>query len=335
MVLAAGSPDEVARIVRGRRLVQGTVVPRGCGHSTAGQAAGEAVLDMRGLRAIREVRADRAVVEAGATWREVLAAALAHGATPPVLPDYLDLSVGGTLSAGGVGGTSHRYGLQIDNVLELEVVTPAGDLVRCSPAVHPALFDAVRGGLGRHGVITAAVLRLVAAPARVRSYKMPCADLRDLLAAQRRVGADHIAGQAKYDVGWRYELSVVSYEPAAPVPGAEGAQELGYAEFADRMSPDVAELVALGEWARPHPWAAVLLPADRAAEVIERTLAETGPADLGVSGVVLITPLTRDRVMFALLRTASPGAALPIQMLVANDVLYARARAAGGSRYPI
>jgi FAD/FMN-containing dehydrogenase len=58
---------------------------------------------------------------------------LAHRLTPPVFTDYLELSVGGTLSAGGIGGTSPRFGGQVDNVAELEVVTGAGERMVCSP----------------------------------------------------------------------------------------------------------------------------------------------------------------------------------------------------------
>jgi hypothetical protein len=336
---------EVARVLREART---PVVPRGCGHSTYGQAqvAGGVVLDMRGLGTVHEVRPDRVVVDAGATWREVLDATLPRGRTPPVLTDYLDVTVGGTLSAGGVGGASHRYGVQADHVLALEVVTPAGEVVRCSPEENRALFDAVRAGLGRHGVITRAVLRLVPAPERVRRSRLLYATAGALLDAQRRIRADHVSGQAKLEPGRRYELTAVVHDPAGPgIAGAFEEEDLSYAEFADRMRPDVEELVRLGEWARPHPWGVVFLPARHAAEVIEDTLAETGPAELGLSGVVLISPLTvrnvpalrvpEDPVMLAMLRTASPGAAEPEAMVAANRRLHARARAVGGTRYPI
>jgi cytokinin dehydrogenase len=69
--------------------------------------------------------------------------------TPPVLADYLRLSVGGTLTVGGVGAMTARHGLQADNVLELDVVTGRGDLLTCSPERHPDLFDAVRAAWAR------------------------------------------------------------------------------------------------------------------------------------------------------------------------------------------
>ncbi|WP_131742477.1 FAD-binding protein [Actinomadura roseirufa] len=343
-VVRPGSADEVAAALRDAAARGRDAVPRGTGHSTSGRSlTGGVSLDMRGLGGVHEVGPGHAVAGAGATWREVLAATLPHGLAPPVLTDYLDLTVGGTLSAGGVGGTSHVHGTQADNVLALEVVTGGGP-VTCSPTVRPGLFDAVRGGQGAHGVVTRATLRLVPVPERVLSCTVPCRDAADLLRVQREVRADHISGQAKpAEDGWRFEAKAVRYA-GGPPPGATEAEELSFLGFADRMGPDVAELVALGEWERPHPWAMVLLPGSGAAAVITAALASTTPADLGLSGVVLIKALRvgrvpmlaapTDPVLFGLLRTASPGCTPVAGMLAANQAFLDRAEAAGGTPYP-
>ncbi|MEU5987974.1 FAD-binding protein [Spirillospora sp. NPDC047418] len=337
-VVRPASPDEVVAALRAAAAEGLAAVPRGAGHSTFGQSSTTGVsLDMRGLAGVREVGGRHAAAGAGTTWSEVLAATLPHGLTPPVLTDHLDVTVGGTISAGGIGGTSHVHGTQADNVLALEVAA-GGQVVTCSPTERPELFDAVRGGLGVHGVITAATLRLVPAPERVLSCTIPCRSAGDLLRVQREVRADHISGRAKpaEGGGWRFEAKAVLYgDGGEPPPGTTAAESLGYLDFADRMRPDVAELVALGEWARPHPWAMVFLPAPRAAAVIESTLAETTAADLGLSGVVLVKALRTGTVLFSVLRTASPGCASVGEMLAANHRLLARARAAGGTRYAV
>jgi hypothetical protein len=56
-------------------------------------------------------------------------------------------------------------------VLELEVVTLSGDIVRCSADRQRDYFDAVRCGLGQFGVITKARLRLTGAPQRVHYHR--------------------------------------------------------------------------------------------------------------------------------------------------------------------
>ncbi|MGI5321487.1 FAD-binding protein [Actinomadura nitritigenes] len=338
--------DEVVEALREARARRLEAVPRGCGHSTFGQSLTSGIcLDMRGLAGVEDVASGHAVAGAGTTWREVLAATLPHGLAPPVLTDFLDVTVGGTLSAAGVGGASHRHGTQADHVLGLDVVT-GGRAVACSPRVRPALFDAVRGGLGRHGVITSVTLRLVPAPERVLTCTIPCRDAADLLRVQGEVAADDIAGQAKPSPdGWRYEVKAALYGDGPVPPGTAETEELPFLAFADRMRPDVEELVALGEWARPHPWVMVFLPRDRAADVIEATLKETAPHDVGLSGVVLIKALRvghvpmlaapPDPVLFSVLKTASNGCAPVPEMLAANRALLDRARAVGGAGYRV
>lgn len=93
-----------------------------------------------------------------------------RGKSPPTLTDYIDLSIGGTLSVGGIGGQVFAHGLQVDNVLELQVVTGKGKLVTCSPTHRKKLFNSVRAGLGQFGIIVRARVRLVDVPSTVRVY---------------------------------------------------------------------------------------------------------------------------------------------------------------------
>ncbi|KAG1358720.1 putative Cytokinin dehydrogenase 8 [Cocos nucifera] len=68
--------------------------------------------------------------------------------------DYLQLTVGGTLSNGGISSQAFQHDPQIPNVLELEVVTDNGKHVVCSTAVYPNLFFIVLGDLSQFGVIS-------------------------------------------------------------------------------------------------------------------------------------------------------------------------------------
>ncbi|WP_414588085.1 FAD-binding protein [Scytonema sp. PCC 10023] len=125
-VLQPESIEDIVEIVQFARTHQIKVAARRQGHSTYGQPQVEAgiVIDMSTLNKIHFVGTDRAVVDAGVLWSQLLQQTLQQGLTPPVLTDYIELSIGGTLSVGGIGGTTPRYGVQVDNVLEVNYPTP-------------------------------------------------------------------------------------------------------------------------------------------------------------------------------------------------------------------
>lgn len=56
-------------------------------------------------------------------WIDVFHAALQRGLTPLSLTDYMYATIGGTLSNAGMDGMAFRFGPQISNVLQLDVVT--------------------------------------------------------------------------------------------------------------------------------------------------------------------------------------------------------------------
>jgi FAD/FMN-containing dehydrogenase len=192
-VLRPGSADDVAPTIRWAAQQGLRFTAQGRRHSTFGRSLVHdgVVADMSTLRAVGTVDGDRVVVEAGATWSDVLGVTLARGMTPPVLTDYLDLSVGGTLVVGGVGGSTSTFGVQSDNVAEMEVVTGSGRMIVCSPGTNAELFDAVRAGLGQVGVITKVTLPLVAAPTAVRRFQLRYRELATMLRDARLATGDH------------------------------------------------------------------------------------------------------------------------------------------------
>ena len=105
----------------------------------------------------------------GATWNAVVRACLAEGVMPPVVLDYQHLTVGGTLSTGGIGFMSHIAGVQAqsNHLIELDVVTGEGEFVTCHSEQAAEIYDAVRSGLGHFGVICRARIALEPAPRRL------------------------------------------------------------------------------------------------------------------------------------------------------------------------
>ncbi|MFH9827182.1 FAD-binding protein [Streptomyces bobili] len=373
-VLRPGSVRDVVAMVRFCNEHCVPVAPRGQGHAPFGQAQvpGGLVIETTPLAAIGPVGPDSTTVTvgAGARWSEVARATLAHGLTPPVFTDYIELSVGGTLSVGGLGGQTHRHGAQVDNVTELRVVTGAGELVRCSPTRRPDLFHAVLAGLGQCGIIVEATLRLVPAPANVRHYHLTYDDLATFLDDQRLLVQDgrfdYVEGQVTADAAGAfrvYTLEAVAYgPPAGPAPddatllrglrhtpSGVRYEDRSYFDFLDRLAPLVAMLKEAGFWTYAHPWLNLMVPGTSAASVSAPLLDALTPADVG-PGVILFYPLLRERLTTPLLRTSDEpvsylfdilGATPPDDTaavdgrLAANRSAYEAAAAAGGTQYPV
>ena len=168
------SVEEVSSIVR---WAGGKALPlaiRGGGHSQGGQSLTDSgvSLDTVWLGQVEREGQDLLVAQGGARWGAVVDTLRGTGRLPRVLTDIGEVTVGGTLAAGGFGTTSYRYGLQIAQVEQLEVVIGTGERVRCSPSQNSDLFDAVRGGQGQFGIITAAWIRLRATGTRIRRYEL-------------------------------------------------------------------------------------------------------------------------------------------------------------------
>ncbi|KAF8006973.1 hypothetical protein BT93_K1080 [Corymbia citriodora subsp. variegata] len=155
-----------------------TVAARGHGHSLYGQsqAPNGVVIHMESLQ-LAKTQVHNGVspyvdVSGGELWINILHETLKHGLAPKSWTDYLHLTVGGTLSAGGISGQAFQHGPQIDNIYELEVVTGKGEVITCSGKQNADLFHAVLGGLGQFGIITRAKISLGPTPERVKWIRM-------------------------------------------------------------------------------------------------------------------------------------------------------------------
>jgi FAD/FMN-containing dehydrogenase len=161
VVRPAGDDD----VVRALAFATGTgleVAVRGGGHSLAGYGAtaGGLLLDLSAMRAVHlDPEARVAFVDAGTTAGELTTAAGAHDLAVP-FGDSPSVGVGGITLGGGVGWLSRKFGLTIDSLEGVELVTADGRLVTADDRTHEDLFWAVRGGGGNFGVVTRFRFRL-------------------------------------------------------------------------------------------------------------------------------------------------------------------------------
>jgi FAD/FMN-containing dehydrogenase len=132
------------------------IAVRGGGHNVAGTAVCDdgVVIDLSAMRAVWVNGYGRAAaVQAGALWGDVDHETQAYGlATTGGIVSHT--GVAGLTLGGGIGFLMRRFGLAVDNLLEAEVVTADGGVVRAAADEHPDLFWALRGGGGNFGVVT-------------------------------------------------------------------------------------------------------------------------------------------------------------------------------------
>ena len=369
-ILQPRSSGDIAAAIRWAADQGLRFAAQGRRHSVYGRAMVRdgIVAEMSRLRTIRDMQGDRVVVDAGATWREVLAATLPHGLAPPVVTEYLDLSIGGTLVVGGVGSGAQRHGMQSDNVLAMDVVTGAGHEITCSAQSYAELFDTVRAGLGQVAVITRATLKLVAAPRQVRRHLLFYPDLGSMLRDQRLLAADNRFDAAAGAIlaapagGWLFRLDAAKHL-ASPATHDEAvlaglsddrsrrqAATLSYFDYLNRLSELETLLRGNGQWFLPHPWLMTFIGDAKVEAVVGDALTRLTPADLGPLGQVSLSALPRRSITsplarlpaddlcyaFNLVRIPATGDAGEIARLIEdNRALYGWIRDAGGTLYPV
>ncbi len=148
-----GSADIAGAVKFGREHGLEIAV-RGGGHNVGGRATVDAglMIDLSLMRGVHvDRRARRARVEGGALWRDVnretqqFGLAVTGGAVSST-------GVAGLTLGGGLGWLMPKYGMALDNVTSMDLVTAKSEVVRAASDEHPDLFWGARGGGGNFGV---------------------------------------------------------------------------------------------------------------------------------------------------------------------------------------
>ncbi len=162
------------------------------GHSFSGASTCDRGL-MIDLSPFRNVRVDptarRAWVTGGSLLGHVDHETMAHGLVAP-FGTVSHTGVGGLVTQGGFGRLGRRFGLSIDNLESVQVVTADGRLLRASADENEDLYWGVRGGGGNFGVVTSFEFRLQPMQRQVVGGRMvfPIAVARDALALYAEYG---------------------------------------------------------------------------------------------------------------------------------------------------
>jgi FAD/FMN-containing dehydrogenase len=162
VIARPSTAEEVATAVRFAREHDLEITVRSGGHSASGLggANGGLLVDMSAMRGVEaHPRTRTARANGGALLGELDVAAQAHGLVCPI-GVVGHTGVAGLTLGGGVGRLQRNFGLTIDNLTAVELVTADGRLVRATETEEPELFWGLRGAGWNFGIATTFEFRL-------------------------------------------------------------------------------------------------------------------------------------------------------------------------------
>jgi len=162
VIVRPTTAEKVATAIRFARDHDLEIVVKSGGHSAAGLKGSDGCLvvdlsEMRGVEVDPGTRIARS--NGGALLGELDVAAQAHGLVCPT-GVVGHTGVAGLTLGGGVGRLQRHFGLTIDNLAAVELVTADGHLVRATETEEPELFWGLRGAGWNFGIATAFEFRL-------------------------------------------------------------------------------------------------------------------------------------------------------------------------------
>src|ERR1700759_2998364 len=85
------------------------------------------------------------------TYEDLVADTLRHSLMPKVVPQLKSITLGGAVTGLGIESSSFRNGLPHESVLELDILTGAGELITASRTENAELFWAFPNSFGSLG----------------------------------------------------------------------------------------------------------------------------------------------------------------------------------------
>jgi FAD/FMN-containing dehydrogenase len=150
-------------------------------------------LDTSGLTGVIHVDPARRTADVAGmcTYEDLVATTLRHGLAPLVVPQLKTITLGGAVTGLGIESTSFRNGLPHESVLEMDVLTGAGEVVTASPGEHADLYRAFPNSYGTLGYAVRLRIELETVEPFVALTHLRFHAIEDLIAAMDRIVTTH------------------------------------------------------------------------------------------------------------------------------------------------
>jgi FAD/FMN-containing dehydrogenase len=320
------STDSVQSLIGFARQHKLPVTIRGNGLSQCGQSLpvpGGLTLSMSHFIKPLDMEGDTIWVEANASWADLLAVSLQYHKAPFVLPYNCNLSVGGVLSAGGVGASSFKYGAINAHVCALEIIDGLG--VKQIVDKNSFLFHACLSGQGRFAVITKVCVQLKTVKSQVKTFCLVYAsqeqwfediykirdkvDYMELFCSPSIQGAKLKDGMRVPMAQWLYGLHLsVEYEKKAPELNdiithlkpwqVINTQEETISSYFLRHNSRFDIMKLLGQWDLSHPWYECFIGTRVLKENLEELLQQL---PIHYASLVHVVPMAKQKAGFLML----------------------------------
>lgn len=144
-------------------------------------------VDVRDLDQILSIDPEARTCEAesGITFDALCTETLRYGLVPIVVPELKTITIGGAVSGCSLESMSFKYGGFHDTCLSYEIISAAGEIVKCSPTLEPLVFQMMQGSFGTLGVLTKMKFKLVPAKPFVHMTYERYTTVADYMAAIR------------------------------------------------------------------------------------------------------------------------------------------------------
>jgi len=196
------------------------------------------------------------------TYEELVDATLPHGLMPLVVPQLKTITLGGAVTGLGIESTSFRNGCPHESVIEMDVLTGAGEVVTARPDnEHRDLFFGFPNSYGSLGYALRLRIELepVAAYVRLRHLRFgnveECSKAIEEIVATRRHGDDPVdfLDGTWFGSGEVY-LTVGDWQPTAPYTSDYTGRDIYYRSIRQRSEDYLTVRDYLWRWDTDWFW---------------------------------------------------------------------------------